>query len=144
MLTLWMGFVATAALQGDSGREPPPPPPQIFSHREAYFLRPPSSTLTAEWTCPQAAPSMAKISIESYFDDQRMQRFRVSLVALRVDGRPANERVFRSVADALAPLTGVGSFDGGCRRAEQQLLVQGFVQGEDPRSPRLLRLDLTP
>lgn len=144
MLTIAMAASALVSVQGREGRGPPPPPPVLYDHRGAYFLRPPASTLTTEWACPGSArPSMARIAIRDYRDDQRRQMFRVSLVALRVNGAPVERRVFEMVANALAPLIGVGAFQGECRGLEQQLLMHGYVFGENPRTPRILELNLT-
>lgn len=145
MLSPFLLGSALALSQGNPSRGPPPPPPVLFDHRDAFFLRAPSLTLTAEWLCPGSdRPSMARVAIRAYYDEQRRQDFRVSLEALHVNGAPVSRRVFESVASVVETLVNVGALQGTCRGREQRLLLHGFVRGGDPRTPSILRLNLTP
>ena len=87
---------------------------------------------------------MARIATRSYFDEERRQQFRLALVTLRVNGHPADSRLFASIASALEGLEAVASLSGTCRDSEQRLLLLGHVRGENPRTPRLFQFDLTP
>ena len=143
MLNLIMA--AMLSYQASPQRGPPPPPPVMHSHREAYFVRPLSTTLTSEWQCEGARrPSMARIAVTSYFDEQRRQRFRVSLEALRVNGRAASRQLFERISRELSVLEGVTFGEGRCRRNEQRMLIEGSVFDGARFSSRRLELTLVP
>ena len=145
MLNLIMAASAFASNQASPPRGPPPPPPVMYSHRGAYFLRPISTTVTTEWRCDGAAqPSMSRIAITSYYDNQRRRLFRVSLEALRVNGRAAGPALFERIRRELSSLEGVTLLEGSCRSTEQALQVIGSVFDGARYTTRRLELPLTP
>lgn len=145
MLTIVMAASILASSQDSGGRGPPPPPPQFHDHRYAYSVRPVSTTVTTEWRCEGARrPSMAKVDINSYLDEQRRRLFRVSLQALRVNGRPAGRALFERIGQELSGLEGITLLEGRCRVTEQTLQLIGSVFDGSGYTTRRLELTLTP